>query len=143
MEARSMSYTQIEMNGQKIGLKFGYEAVKDFFIHCEENKDDFFDKNNILTVFGVADLIFCAYRNNQLLKDEEVIIPVEDFEDWVLEKSVTVEGNEDLVRIGKMYEESKYVKLFIRQANKAVEDLKKKTQQPTLKKSRRSSSVKV
>jgi hypothetical protein len=135
-----MSYTQIEVNGQKVGLKFGYEAVKDFLVHCEENKDDYFDKNNVLTVFGVADLIYCAYKNSQLIKDEEVSIPIEDFEDWVLDMSN--ENPEELAKIGKLYEESKYVKLFLRQANRMSEDIKKKTSQPTLKKSRQSSLVK-
>jgi hypothetical protein len=135
-----MSYTQIEVSGQKVGLKFGYEAVKDFLIHCEENKDDYFDKNNILTVFGVADLIHCAYKNNQLIKNEEVSIPIEDFEDWVLD--VSNKNPEELTKIGKLYEESKYVKLFLRQANKMSEDIKKKTSQHTLKKSKQSSLAK-
>jgi hypothetical protein len=137
-----MSYTKIEVNGQEVGLKFGYEAVKDFLIHCEENKDDYFDKNNILTVFGVADLVYCAYKNNQLIKDEAVTIPIEDFEDWVLEMAATDKGTEELTKIGKMYEDSKYVKLFLRQASRLTEDIKKKTSQPTLKKSKQSSLVK-
>jgi hypothetical protein len=131
------------MNGQKVGLKFGYDAVKEFLVDCENNKDDYFDSNSSLTVFGVAAMIYWAYRNNQLIKEEEVTIPMENFEDWVIEKAATEEGLKELGNIGKLYEESRYVKLFLRQANKATEDIKKKTAENTLKKSKQSSLAKA
>jgi hypothetical protein len=138
-----MSYTKIQIDGGEVGLKFGYEAVKEFFIDCEQNKEEYFDSSASLTVFGIAALVYWAYRNNQLIKEEEAIIKMETFEDWVLEKAATEQGLAELGNIGKMYEESRYVKLFIRQANKATEEIKKKTQENTLKKSKQSSLAKA
>jgi hypothetical protein len=138
-----MSYTKITIEGQEVGLKFGYDAVKEFLIDCEKNQEEYFDSQNNLTVFGVAALVYWAYRNNQLVKQEDVIIPMETFEDWVMEKAATEEGLAELGNIGKLYEESRYAKLFIRQANKAVEDIKKKKSGNTLKKSKSSSLAKA
>jgi hypothetical protein len=131
------------MNGQKVGLKFGYDAVKEFLVDCDKNKEDYFDANSSLTVFGIAALIYWAYRNNQLIKEEEAVIPMENFEDWVIEKAATEEGLQELGNIGKLYEESRYVKLFLRQANKATEDIKKKTVENTSKKLKQSSLAKA
>lgn len=138
-----MSYTKIQIDGKEVGLKFGYDAVKEFFIDCENNKEEYFDSSDSLTVFGVAALVYWAYRNNQLVKQEDVVITMETFEDWVVEKAATDEGMKELGNIGKLYEESRYVKLFVRQANKAVEEIKKKTIENTLKKSKRSSLAKA
>jgi hypothetical protein len=138
-----MSYTKITIEGQEVGLKFGYDAVKEFLIDCEKNQEEYFDNNQNLTVFGVAALVYWAYRNNQLVKQEDVIIQMESFEDWVIEKAATDEGMAELANISKLYEESRYVKLFVRQANKVTEEIKKKTLENTSKKSKRSSLAKV
>lgn len=138
-----MSYTKITIEGQEVGLKFGYDAVKEFLIDCEKNQEEYFDNNQNLTVFGVAALVYWAYRNNQLVKQEDVIIQMEAFEDWVIEKAATDEGMAELANISKLYEESRYVKLFVRQANKVTEEIKKKTLENTSKKSKRSSLAKA
>jgi hypothetical protein len=132
-----MSYIQIEMNGQKVGIKFGYEAVKDFLVRCEENPSDVFNADGTLTVFGIADMIYCGYRNNQNEKKEDVLLPIEDFEDWVLECANSTEGVEILTKVAKTYEESRYVKLTMRMVEgevkkKMLESSTNELRQPSL-----------
>jgi hypothetical protein len=114
------------MNGQKVGLKFGWDAVKQFFIDCDENKEDYFD-GDLLTGLGIASLVYFGYANNQKIKDEDVVFTMEDFEDCIVEKLESEEGAKEIEEILKVYDESKQVKLFIRQANKVTEEIKKKT----------------
>jgi hypothetical protein len=118
------------MNGQKVGLKFGWDAVKEFFIDCDENKDDYFD-GDLLTGLGIASLVYFGYVNNQKIKNEDVVFTMEDFEDCIVDKLKSEAGEKEIANILKVYDESKQVKLFIRQANKATEDIKKKMLEST------------
>jgi hypothetical protein len=113
-----MNYIQIEMNGQKVGLKFAFPQAKEFAIALAENADLYFEGENI-TTFGIAKLLQTAYKNNCLVKEIKPTFTLEDFTDFIDESSD--EWRETvLLDILTMWQDSKYTKLW-------VEALKKKT----------------
>jgi hypothetical protein len=126
-------YININLNGQIVGLKFGYQSVKWFTLDSEQFQDEYFEKDEkgepaSMTTLGFADLLHCAYRNNQLLKKEREHIGLDEFYDWVVEQSQSEQGQKLLMEVDRVCTESKEVQLFKKRVEEATEDLKKKIQ---------------
>jgi hypothetical protein len=126
-------YININLNGRNVGLKFGYQSVKWFTLDSERFQDEYFEKDEqgkptSMTTLGFADLLHCAYRNNQLLKKEQENISLDEFYNWVFEQSQTDEGNGVLLEIDRVCNESKEVQIFRKKVEQVTEDLKKKIQ---------------
>jgi hypothetical protein len=127
--------TQIKIDGQTIGLKFGYNAVKWHTIDCEQYFDEYYQKDANgevlgLTILGLANLVYSAYKNYQLLKRQPATIEMETFYDWLFQQNQTEEGQQQISEISRVYEESREVRMFIEKMKEQTEEIKKKTQQP-------------
>lgn len=116
-------YTQIEINGQKVGLKFAYPAIK-WFTEESLKTDIYFVEgdNGGFTVEGLAKLIQCSYRNNCLLKEVEPVLTFEDFFNWVEQAQETEDGQAELIRVTNVYAESSVMKKVINGQKKSQTD---------------------
>lgn len=116
-----MNYIQIEINGQKVGLKFGYPQAKEFAIALAENVDLYFEGEEI-TAFGLAKLFQTAYKNDCLVKEVKPVLTLEHFTDWVDTVSENETAQTQMLDALNIWQESKYTKLWI-------DNIKKKTQE--------------
>lgn len=107
-------YTQIEINGQQVGLKFAYPAIK-WFMEAAAGSDLYFIEGDSggFTVEGLAKLIQCSYKNNCLLKEVEPVLTYEDFFNWVEQGQETETGQADLIRVTDVYAQSTVMKKLI------------------------------
>lgn len=68
---------KVIIDGKDINLKFGYPAIKWFMESAMKNMDVFFilsgkdDDKSVMTDYGVAKLMECAYKNDCLIKEVE------------------------------------------------------------------------
>lgn len=124
------NYLQIEVNGQKVGLKFVYESIKAFSIASadKEKEAKYWIKNETdgvenssFTTAGFAKLIQCSYEANCFVKEVEPTLTYEDFYDFVEEAQETEEGIKLIGLISQTYSDSTYMK-------KLVSDNEKKNQ---------------
>lgn len=67
-------YTSIEINGEKIGLKFGMKAIGLIQENCKDM--DLNDKIALATI-GTAHILYAGYINNCMVKQ---MVPVHDFQ---------------------------------------------------------------
>jgi uncharacterized Fe-S cluster-containing radical SAM superfamily enzyme len=127
-------YIQIDFNGQKVGLKFAYQALKWFALDSDKYAEEYYEGGG-MSVLGFANLIHCGYRNCQLLKKEDPTITLMEFYDWVSELNQSKEGQQVMIDIDKVVSESRDFKL-LNKAQEQGEPVKKKIRQPGLKKSK-------
>lgn len=107
--------TTIQINGQTVGLRFSYQAIKWFFEASVNNSEFFFtggDKPDF-TVEGLSKVMQCAYRYDCHLKEIEPSLTFEDFYDYVESSQETEEGQKELLRIVEVYAESSIIKKLI------------------------------
>jgi 5-formaminoimidazole-4-carboxamide-1-beta-D-ribofuranosyl 5'-monophosphate synthetase len=81
------NYIAIDMNGQKVALKFGFEALR--MVREKESKVPFYTEypsldnpGQTITVYSelaYAHIMYAGYINNQLMKNEGAVIPFESF----------------------------------------------------------------
>lgn len=105
-----MSYTTIDIKGQQVGLKFGYECNKWFFTAMIEHLDTYTDGEEQLSTLGFAKLFHCAYRNNCAIKDVETTLNTGDFYEWFEENLSTEEGKEKFASIVSIWAETQNTK---------------------------------
>lgn len=115
-----MNYTQIEIEGKKIGLKFGMASFRYL-----QNKfiDGVSFNGNELNEIGIAHIIYSGYYNNCLIKDEVPFILFEEFVDFIesnLKNDVILE---EIKRIIGIWSEND----FIKSTQEVKEETKKKT----------------
>ena len=112
-------YTTITLNGQQVGIKFAYPAIKWFTEESIKKNDLFFvqgengEDSSGFTVEGFAKLIQCSYKNNCLLKEVEPVFTYEDFYNYVEASQDTEQGQIELTRIAESYAESSVMKKII------------------------------
>jgi len=113
----------ITINGQPVGLKFAYPAIK-WFTEASMKDDGIFftpGEDSTFTVEGLAKLIQCSYRNHCLLKEIEPSLSYEDFFNYVEDNQDSEEGQKELLRITEVYATASVIKRLI--------DAQKKNQQ--------------
>jgi len=109
-------YTTINLDGDVIGLKFAYPAIR-MWGEAMIGKADFYqivdnsDPNNpkiSVTIEGLAKFIECGYINNCMIKEVEPLFKYENFFNWV-EKSINDEEvTAQIMDVMKCYQESIY-----------------------------------
>jgi hypothetical protein len=120
-----MNYIQIDINGQKAGLKFGYPQAKEFAIALAEgeNLKYYFEGENI-TSFGVAMLFFCAYKNNCLVKGENPVLTLETFSDWLENVEESEDSSKQMIEALQVWEQAKSTKLWIEEVKKKTAEIR-------------------
>lgn len=113
--------TTILINGQTVGLKFAFPAIKWFTEESAKRPDLYFVTGDSggFTVEGLAKLIECSYKNHCLIKETEPILPYETFYDYVESNQETEEGQKELTRIAEVYAQSSVMKRVIENQKKS------------------------
>jgi hypothetical protein len=127
-------YTTININGQTVGIKFGYLAIKEFSLAAEKKRAVYYDKVNgeeQLSFLGIAKIIHCGYKNDCELKEVDPVLTLEDFNNWVEGIVGNVEAQKELTRVLTVFSESQFVKAMIGDTNNVeTEEAKKKIEKP-------------
>lgn len=115
----------ITINGQQVGLRFAYPAIKWFSEASIKNGDAYFTDGTGggFTVEGLAKLFHCSYRNQCLIKEVEPTLSYEDFYNWVDERQRTEEGQAELVKVTEVYAESSVMKKMVEAQKKSLTSL--------------------
>jgi hypothetical protein len=114
-------YITIKINGQSVGLKFAYPAIKWFSEEAAKSDLMFVPgEDGGFTVEGLAKLMQCAYKNDCLLKEVEPTLKHGDFYDYIEVNQETDEGQKELLKVIDTYASSSVMK--------RVADLQKKSQ---------------
>lgn len=106
--------TTIQINGQPVGLKFAYPAIK-WFAEATQKEDIFFTPgiDSTFTIEGLAKLLQCAYRNHCLIKEVEPTLAYESFFEYVEANQDTEEGQKELLRVTEVYATASVIKKLI------------------------------
>lgn len=106
--------TTIQINGNPVGLKFAYPAIK-WFTEATQKDDIFFTpgEDSTFTIEGLAKLIQCSYRNHCLIKEVEPTLTYEDFFNYVEGNQDTEEGQKELLRVTEVYATASVIKRLI------------------------------
>lgn len=115
-------YIAIDVNGEKLGIKFGMPANQEFSQKVFEGAP-FKNPAGSVNSEGVAYLIYCGYKNNCDYKDAEVKYTPGYFREWVDDVSIDPEREHILTEIGDCYFKSKYTKAWQEKLDKALENL--------------------
>ena len=112
----------ITINGQSVGLKFAYPAIKWFTEATLRDNGIFFTPgdDSTFTVEGLAKLIQCSYRNHCLLKEVEPTLSYEDFFNYVEANQDSEEGQKELLRITEVYATASVIKKLIDAQKKSL-----------------------
>lgn len=116
-------YTHITINGNKVGLKFAFPAIKWFTE--EAAKSDLYFIGDNLTDYGIAKILQCAYRNNCLLKEVDTELIFGDFTDFVDSCVDNQDARKELETVLQVYADSSVGKKMVK------DDEEKKSLQPT------------
>ncbi len=114
----------ITINGQTVGLKFAYPAIKWFTEATLRDNGIFFTpgEDSTFTVEGLAKLIQCSYRNHCLLKEVEPTLSYEDFFNYVEANQDSEEGQKELMRITEVYATASVIKRLIDAQKKSLQN---------------------
>lgn len=102
-----MNYTQIEINGTKIGLKYGMASFR--YLQGKFIEGVSFEGND-LNEIGIAHIIYSGYYNNCLIKEIIPSIPFEDFVDFIetnLHNDIVLQEIKGIIKI---WAESDFIK---------------------------------
>lgn len=114
-----MNYTQLLIDEQKIGLKFGmasFRYLQDKFV------DGIAFKDNELNEIGIAHILYSGYFNNCIVKDVVPELTLEFFVDWIEQNLNNEEAINDIKRIIEMWSSNEFIK-----QTQVKEEPKKKT----------------
>lgn len=118
-------YCRISIEGQEVGLKFGYECNKWFFTAMLENTDTYTDGES-LSHIGFANLFYYAYKNNCAIKTEKPLFGPEHFYNWMEEKISTVEGQKEFADIVTVWSETQNTKDIVEKMTALRGDVEEK-----------------
>src|SRR5262245_54620050 len=106
--------TTIQINGQAVGLKFAYPAIK-WFTEESTKSDIYFTPgiDSTFTVEGLAKLIQCAYKNHCMIEEVEPTLSYRHFYEYVEVNQDTEEGQKELLRVTEVYASSSVIKKLI------------------------------
>lgn len=127
-------YTTIEINGEKIGLKFGFPQYREFAIATADNLNLYFEGDG-MTNMGIAKVLHTAYKNNCLVKEVKPTLSFEHFVDLVEENEENEAVLKQVAEALNVWGEAKYTKLWVEDLKKKTVELQKITQQPKKSKS--------
>jgi hypothetical protein len=121
-------YIKVNINGQEVGLKFGYPAIKEFTLACADKPGVYLAKDekeeSTITDLGIAKLIHSAYKNECLLLERSPVLTFKDFNEWV-EGAMEDEARKDvIIEVLGVWATSRYTKL-------AIEKMKEQKKSPT------------
>lgn len=115
--------TNIQINGEPVGLLFAYPAIK-WFTEATQKKDIYFTpgEDSTFTIEGLAKLIQCSYRNHCEIKEVEPTLTYEDFFNYVYDNQDTEEGQKELLRVTEVYATASVIKRLIDAQKKSPEN---------------------
>jgi hypothetical protein len=123
-------YIEVDINGQKVGLKFGYPAVKEFTLASVASQDLYIENGNLSDI-GIAKLIQCGYNNYCLLQERPPVLKFMEFSEWVEGALDDKERLEVIGNILTVYADSRYTKLAIERMKEQKKSLTKTTKTKT------------
>lgn len=123
-----MNYAEIDINGQKVGLKFGFDQAKWFAIAIAENVESYFDGDN-MTVLGLSKLLHTAYKNNCAVKEVKPTLTLEDFNDFLEENNNNEDVQTQMGVIVGIWQESRGTKMWLEQVKKKTQEINETLQQ--------------
>lgn len=118
-------YISIDVNGEKLGLKFGMLANEWFINQLEEDKS-LMSADGEPSLIGAAYLIYYGYLNNCKHKGTKEAYNMGYFLQWIEEVSIDPEKAHVLEDIGVCYRDSRFTHEWIRRIDAATEEVKKK-----------------
>lgn len=115
----------ITMGGEKVPLKFGMPACRYFMEHVSQDHIAALSGDSVNET-GIAYLLYAGYYNHCLITDKEPVKTLSDFFDHIELMIDDPVIQEELLRVGECFRESKSVKKFIEKAEESTEEIKKK-----------------
>jgi hypothetical protein len=116
-----MNYTTIEIDGKKIGLKFGMAS----FRYLQNRfKDEVSFHGSTLTEIGFAQILYSGYYNNCIIKD---VVPEYNFEFFVDFIENNLKNDEIINQINSIIELWSQNEFIKNAANTQNEETKKKS----------------
>lgn len=112
-----MNYTQITINGSKVGLKFGMMCSREFFELMDKKK---LMSGQTINELGIAYLLWFAYLNNCEVKQSDPVHTFEEFYDLV---ESSQNGNDEITKALDVWANTEPVK----KAVEVAEEAKKKS----------------
>lgn len=103
-------YIALEINGEKVGIKFGLRAVVNYMEQVNSNPLIVDSVSKLPNEIGYSWLVFYGYQNNCLLKGEQPSKTFEFFSDFIEGCFLSTEGIETIKSIGEAFESSIVVK---------------------------------
>jgi hypothetical protein len=117
-----MNYTTIEIDGQKLGVKFGMASFR--YLQGKFVNGISFEGDN-LNEIGIAQILYSGYYNNCVIKDVVPSLTFESFVDFIEQNLNNEEVLEKIKDIMSIWAASDFVKQT--QVVKAEEPKKKTT----------------
>lgn len=119
-------YVELEMEGQKIGLKFGMDCLK----HVQEKSRTMLlvDAKGAVNDAGLAYILYYGYKNWCLVKELTPSLTYESFFNFAEAAYYDKERNEECVKLITAFAESKIVKSEVSKKTEEPEKVKKKKQ---------------
>lgn len=121
-------YIALEINGEKVGIKFGLRAVVNYMEQVNSNPLIVDSVSKLPNEIGYSWLVFYGYQNNCLLKGEQPSKTFEFFSDFIEGCFLSPDGIETIKSIGEAFESS----IVVRQLTPQTEEpeIKKKKSTP-------------
>jgi hypothetical protein len=116
-----MNYTTIEIDGQKIGFKFGMASFR-YLQNRFKNEVSF--HGTTLTEIGFAQILYSGYYNNCIIKD---VVPEYTFEFFVDFVENNLKNDEVIAQINSIIELWSQNEFIKNAANTQNEETKKKS----------------
>lgn len=102
-----MNYIEIDINDKKIGLKFGMASYRYL---SEKFKDGVSFHNEQITELGIAHIIYCAYKNNCIVKEMPMDMTFEQIVDFVEMNTSNTVFMDQMREVMKIWAESDFIK---------------------------------
>lgn len=99
-------YTTIKVEDKEVGIHFGYDCAKRFFVSLAYNKEAYLIGDD-LTQMGFARLLNYAYVNNCALKDLKPVLNIDHFYKWVSDNVIVGEENAEAQMVLSIWLETK------------------------------------
>lgn len=116
-----MNYTTIEINGQKVGIKFGMASFR-YLSEKFSNGNAY--HNNELTEVGISYIVYSGYYNNCIVKEEEASLSFSDIVDWVEESIIDVKKSSEISRVINLWAANDFLRKEVK--DQVDEEPKKK-----------------
>lgn len=117
-------YTSISVDGITYGLRFGIPAVR-MFLQKVAN-DEVLISGDTINEVGIAQLVYCGYINNCMVKDEPEVKTLGFFLEWVENAWIDEDIRKQLEHVSAVYGASKYTNKVNENVKKSLDDVKKK-----------------